>query len=91
MKKEHYLIQDVFADSKFSLFKKYSFEHNLNYLQDISPEVLEDFAKVTGVGAVKMAALVERLAGPVAALQLGILLPEEGNEAEPDQKKEPFN
>ncbi|MGX7419412.1 hypothetical protein ACWOFR_11505 [Carnobacterium gallinarum] len=77
MKKEHYLIQDVFADSKFYLFKKYSLEHNLIYLQDISPEVLEDFAKIAGVGAVKMAALVERLAGPVALLQLGIFLPEE--------------
>lgn len=48
LKKEFCLIQDVFAEPKFKLFKNYSIEHQLIYLQDISPEILENFAKQAG-------------------------------------------
>lgn len=76
LKKEFCLIQDVFAEPKFKLFKNYSIEHQLIYLQDISPEILENFAKRRGVGAVKMTALIERLAGPVSTLPLDVFTTE---------------
>ncbi|MPQ21615.1 hypothetical protein [Carnobacterium divergens] len=73
MQKGEISINEAFTESKFRLFKTYCEEQQLFYLKDIDREVIEKFAEVKGIGGVKMAAIIERLAGPVGNLQLELL------------------
>lgn len=73
MQKGDILISEAFLEPKFILFKAYCEEQQIFYLKDINRELIEQFAEVKGIGGVKMAAIIERLAGPVGNLQIELL------------------